>query len=639
MSRLNPNTPDTSGIEWLPTRAFTVPLKVGDGTGVEMTSTAGETIAEVLPRISAAGSAHVGMDIYDASSLWAAGDVVGGAESPSSDTINTAGWEQSTDAGATFAPLTANTAHTYLDKIIPDSFAPIDILNIVTSTGLVIRYLPSGSQTEGHLMCLGHGTYFKITDASLGNDPTGNRVGWIEVNVACKAINGASPTVDGWMNIGGTNYGSDDGPRRITPHWTRQTWHFYTNPSTGRQWTSAEIADFITGAGTPYGFGFSVRGPAGTDYQFAALNVVFRSLPERRVATGYGIATGDAFCSIPTLAPADHSVASWAKGNGTTYLALFYLTGTGGNAALVAMDEATLAETPAGTLTGWLGAVVATAQSSNAPNADPALATYAPALYMRTSAPATGVDGQPYHIAGTQPITVASGTNTDSPTAGASAAYGIVNAVVAKLDASGNVTNPTQNLEIDLDSANGEITAADIPADGRFHLFAVRLTSSPSLSGGTPYPIGFSSADTQAWSVALIGCDTADALSLLIDQAAVKDSVGFNNLNFLVNMATVPTAPSGLTAVVVSGPLTPPPPGGPATIDAAQLGWNATALGAAFGYYEIARSTDGGPLVDLVRIGDEATVSFVDYEVLPGSVESYQIRVVRTDGAVSDWAT
>ena len=68
------------------------------------------------------------------------------------------------------------------------------------------------------------------------------------------------------------------------------------------------------------------------------------------------------------------------------------------------------------------------------------------------------------------------------------------------------------------------------------------------------------------------------------------------------------------------------------------LSWSATALGANFAAYEIFRN-DTGSYVQIASITSEATTSFKDYEAKRNTNAQYEIRVHRTDGAVSDLST
>jgi hypothetical protein len=76
-----------------------------------------------------------------------------------------------------------------------------------------------------------------------------------------------------------------------------------------------------------------------------------------------------------------------------------------------------------------------------------------------------------------------------------------------------------------------------------------------------------------------------------------------------------------------------------ASVEYVSLLWVATALGAAFDYYEIQRSIDASVTWETIAlVQTEATTTFADYESPRGVSAKYRIRVARTDLALSDWS-
>lgn len=646
----NPNSTDIAGLEWFPTRRLPRSLRIGTGIGVTLTAGASQSVDSLSAWLESAASAAVGVDIYDASSVWAPGDVVGGIDIPAVDVGSTAGWEQSTDGGATFVTYQNGGTHGYdfVSKAIPDSYSPSDILAIVTLDGTMLRYLPTGSQAQGHLTWQGSGTYVKVTDNSSGNDPSSSRVGWIEVNVAAKAQNGASPTVDGWLNVNGNNYGSADGPRRITSHWARYTYHFYWNPATGTQWYNADIAQFLSGGLNS--FGLNIKGKVGTDFRIGAVNIVWRSLPERRVATGYSPGTaGAGFQSFPLLAPADGSTVAWSKAASTSYLALFFLTGSGGQVGLSGVDQASLADNPTGTLGGWIGADQATYPNTPIPNRAAVSSSWAPSVLSIVSA-APSVDSQPYVATGVMRVASTDGKDGQQLTTHASAVYGQATFAVAMIDAAGNPIAPDGPLVAQIFTVSGDtpeggtisVDPSEVPSDGRFHLVTRHFSSSPTLASGTAYYLGFSTTSTVPWSVGYASTVDPAADSVVIaGSVATFNGVDDPTSTLLSSVGTVPPALTGLTASVQLFTPSVIAPGVPASgISYVLIEWDASSLGAAFGAYECDRSDDGGSTWQTIaRITSEANNSFEDAESLRGVVTNYRIRVVRADGATSDYTS
>lgn len=642
MPDFNPNSTNIAGLEWFPTRNLPRALKVGAGIGVTLASTATETPDSLQVWLESAANCIVGVDIYDASSVWAAGDVLGGGDTPVIDFSSTAGWQQSTDGGNTFTAYDGTTAFTDLAKVIPDTYTAIDILTLVAGTGLVMRYLPAGSQQQGHLMFQSGGSYFKITDGTSGNDPSSNRVGWIEVDVTAKAINGASPTIDGWLNVAGNNYGSDDGPSQITPHWARYTYRFFFNPATGTQWYNSDIAQFLSGGTNA--FGLNIRGSAGTDFQVAAVNIVFRSLPERRVASGYTTAlAGNGYRTATLVDPTDGTTAAWSKSASTDYLFLFYLT-TGGAAALSGCDQASLAENPTGQLSGFVGTDQTTYTNTPVPNGPVTQSSWAPTLVLVASFVAS-VDSMSYLAPFVWRVASSDGVDGEVLAAHATASYGMVSAVIGMFDAAGNAIFPDAPLEIGIyDTSNAlqggtfEVDPGDVPADGRFHLVQGHLSSSASLSSGTAYYIGFTTTSSVPWSVCYNTTSFTFGNGTLLGTAG--GGATFNGAtdltsDILANALTVPPPLTSLTVAIDNFV----PTGGLLTVYYAELTWDASSLGGDFGYYEVQRSADSGTTwYTIATVGTEVEAGFDDVEA-PRNVESqWRVRVVRSDGAASDWA-
>lgn len=66
--------------------------------------------------------------------------------------------------------------------------------------------------------------------------------------------------------------------------------------------------------------------------------------------------------------------------------------------------------------------------------------------------------------------------------------------------------------------------------------------------------------------------------------------------------------------------------------------WTPTTLDDEFDHYEIERTEDGGEtFYQVAEITTEAVDIYRDYEAQRDNTAGYRLRVVRTDGAVSDW--
>lgn len=636
MPDFNPNSTNIAGLEWYPVRQLPRPLKQGAGTGFTFDATASESIATLVPWLESPNLAAVGIDVYDAADVGAT--VVGGLDIPAVDVAASAGFEVTSNSGASWAAYTTGIG--FVDFAAYDIFTPQALAFYINGIGDWIRYKPTGSQVEGHLTWQGSGSYTKVTDGTAGNDPTGQRVGWIEVNIVAAAHNGSSPTIDSIIRlVDGVNYGSDDGPRRITPQWRRYTFHYYWNPATGRQWYSSDIAEFLSGGDNS--FGISIRGKVPTEYWIAAVNIVWRSLDEKRVTTGYAAAplTGG-YASADALDPTDGSTATWSKASGTTYLVCCYLTGDGGSCTLNGLDQASLAENPTGALGGWVGADQPTYPGTAVPSAVGTTSTWAPSFLFQTAGPTNSVDCQPYAEPKVMRVhdTDTFGADSEQVAAHATDNYAMAQFVVGLFDENGDPSIPDDVLTVQivnnvLTPVGGtiDVDPSEIPQDGRWHLLVRRLDSAAALSSGSTYYLVFSTNSTIPWSVAYADIVDSAAVGPAVEAGGTVNSVS-GTTDLLSNVGTVPPPIANFQVTVGSYIQSPVAPGGPVNISQAILTWDASALGADFGYYEIRR---GG--YTIAKLLTEATVELDDPEVLRNAQDSYDMRVVRADGAPSDW--
>lgn len=177
----------------------------------------------------------------------------------------------------------------------------------------------------------------------------------------------------------------------------------------------------------------------------------------------------------------------------------------------------------------------------------------------------------------------------------------------------------------------------------------VTLDSAATLATATDYTLEAHSCTdpARAWYVlwadgtvthALTGNQTyggsTDAATALGGTAAGAD--------LMMTLGSVPTAPASiaLAPVTVALPDNGSPLCNPGTMTKARVTWAATALGASFSRYEVQRSADGGATwEDAAYVTAEATVTFDDRMVARGVAHTYRVRVLRTDGAFSDWRT
>lgn len=185
--------------------------------------------------------------------------------------------------------------------------------------------------------------------------------------------------------------------------------------------------------------------------------------------------------------------------------------------------------------------------------------------------------------------------------------------------------------------------ATALGADGWASLTGF-LSSTGTLAAATQYYVEFSSStdSSNPWYVlALNAADNAETLTFGgITDAATINGAEDTTYDLVATLSTVPTAPAGLASSLLWQSIDPGGAGGCAVTSIAyvHLAWTATALGVSFLRYEVQRTEDGGSTWnDVGLINTEATVTFDDYECARGVNVQHRIRVVRIDGAASDW--
>ncbi len=650
----NPSNPDTSGIEWMPTRRLPKPLSNVQYIGAKVTSTAAETVASVRAFLAGSSAVPVGLDIYDAADVLPAGGEFGALQIPTVDHADSGLWEEydPSGTGAAWIPYEdamAPNGHNFVDEIVHDhiSGAEIDLATLNK-----IKYAPSVGHLSGKVTWQTDTTYYWAVDGtsglSVGSNP---RIGRIQVAVVARNAGGKTGTLDGWLTLAGTPFGSDSGPVSITTGGPflvyRFTWNW--NPVTGLPWLSSDLAKFQSGG--DYAFGVNVTGPVGCDIVIGAVSLIERLLPEKRLAIGTVTLTPSAnglYHTFAMLKPSDGTSQNWAKANATDYLYLFHMNKPGGTVSLIGVDDDGIA---GGGLGGWQGATQF-ATPTLFPSGAPVLTTWVPAMFHMTSAPALGADRQPYPIATTQPVYTGVGNVRQGMAAHSGApltspaAYGNIRVLLAR-----PTVTPTQPLVIGIHAVSGggliggvaTINPADVVYNASgFALVTARFASNASLATATAYYFDFSSStpSTAPWQVCYAETDytaTTDGTSVAAGTIAGAATLAgtVNSLaDILINAQTAPTPPGSFTATLAYRTLSPAPPGGPTRIGYAALDWANTSLGSAFGYYEVQRG--GFPIA---YITDESKSFFNDFEGRRATALTYQVRVVRADGAPSDFAT
>lgn len=355
------------------------------------------------------------------------------------------------------------------------------------------------------------------------------------------------------------------------------------------------------------------------------------------------------------------NVPGWAKANGTTYLILARRT-SGEGAVTVRRLDGPMPPTPTwsnldGILIDAAGRPVEGSGPANTVNPDDVYG----ALLEDTATVDWSVDSQPYvsisddddfpTVADVVRFTRVNSQQTlrSDFTAPTSDSYGVVRVIVAK-DANVDIADLTVRIRRRADDMQiggvGVISSdeLDYPATA-FRAVDVVLASDAALVNGIDYYFEFSSSAErgEGWRVQGISAyadaglnfptSSGGALAATFGGATRGLRIGATlhaGITSLAVAQTQPAAPSGFTATAL---------GEAGCLEAIRLAWNATALGADFGQYELQRR-DGFTDDDwqtIAVITDEGVEAFDDWEARRNTAADYRMRVRRADDAPSDW--
>lgn len=640
MTDLNPNYPDTIGLEWFPTRQLAKALSSAGVLGAQVEASASETLAKVKAWMKSDLGGYVVCDVYDLATDPAVAQSWAMAL-PATNQSNAVGWVKS--ASGVETPYDAN-AHNNVDDVIGASTA------VSTGASDQLRYQGLNPSTAPQIRFFAGNTFYDGDTGAGGASIAGKRIASVEVVVVVENDTLHSVRLNAQVRIGGIAYACDTA-QVIEPSsgLKRLRFAFPFNPATFLPWTNADAVALTDGTNS---FGVAVITKSGTgNFIVTATALQFLVSAEDRLATANAAvnAGSNAWKEFDFINPADGTTATISTTAGHEYLYTFRLFGPSNAISMVGVDSANLAGHETDELTGWLGDYRLAV--AGVPIGTPLETPWVPALFTVTSAPALGADSQPY----VTPVELAVGALANRQSLGThpTAAYGGVSLIVAA------TTAPTAPLTVKVHRTSdnvqmgGTITIdpSEVPLDGKYHLLRHRLgelsPSNASLATATAYYLAFTSTSS-AWKV--IGAytrhptlgptaDDTTAAGGSISGSATWDGTANSALDVLANLQSAPAAPATLAATLGSHTLSPSPPGGPTTIKYAHLDWASTALGASFLYYELQRSDDAAGWVTIHRGRDEAKSFFNDFEPLRGVSASYRVRVIRADGALSDWTT
>lgn len=641
MTRWNPNDPSIIGPEFAGAYDSTLSLRSLATQPVQrFHSNAAETIAGLRLRRSVRSLGDTATYLVE---IHAAGDEV--------------------DADPTFTVDTfAPNALTVVGGVTNQAGAAANVSNVDEWPPDLTDYFLLGSP-QGE---------WRLQFATAAVAPTG-RVVSVAVEVVTPLTSGASSqrSISASLRNGGTEYGAftqtvpvNDGSGNLGRAFL--TWG-EINPITNLPWTQADLSAIDT-ATTEIVF----RGNPGGRWAAIRLVVVYEDT-ERRLAVGsfsesFERAAGWT-SSIPLYTPA--GVANWAKADATDYALVVRRAAQGGFGSIMGADLSVVTlhaaagdEPPAdlpssdgvASIVSWLvdgGASL----SGQAIIAQTAASGRLLPFVLRTTAPATSADGQPYSTVRTVSVYDGAGATQQEVQTSSTDVYNglrlmvgwggdqapreaLTVAVKRRVDNApmGTFTIPVSAVE---GLTEGVLAAVEVYApDPGFTLttgFQYYLDLSSTTPFVLPWAVGLLAVNGGAGGVTYQeatyngGTDLADPI-----EGTAATALTFTPADLAGILSAAIDPPSGLEIDAALEPLPDSQPCGLAGIPYASLGWDPTSLGADFGRYELERlGTDGVTWQLIASIDDEPSDGFDDYEARLGLEESYRLRVVRSDGAAS----
>jgi hypothetical protein len=210
------------------------------------------------------------------------------------------------------------------------------------------------------------------------------------------------------------------------------------------------------------------------------------------------------------------------------------------------------------------------------------------------------------------------------------------------------VKNATTDVQVGSTYTLAGEDLADFPTVGMItdsysrtaYAVAVELTGI-TLVASTQYYIEFGpvTPTDSFWTIVQATGDSFGSVSTYggaVDTRVTTDGSTITSaetdLDLTATLSIAPTAPTNLAATTDTIPNDPDLDGVACTIeniDVIDLTWDATALGADFGRYDVERSDDAAGYLPIYEGTEEAAEACTDYESLRGEEATYRMRVVR----------
>lgn len=443
------------------------------------------------------------------------------------------------------------------------------------------------------------------------------------------------------------------------------------NPITGLPWVAADIAALDT-ATTQVRFARQ-SGDTGQWRAAAIRLIVAYETVERRVATGVLVTTAAAAADwVPAidLYQPTTMAANWPKANATDYSLVIRQADQGGltpfganylshTTLQAAAGEEAPPDLPAYAVSSTTLAVLtdnSTTLETQAPTSETASVGLLLPFVLRTTAPATSDDGQPYAKVRTPGVYSGSGANEQEFRTTSSGFYSGLRIMAGWFGdfPTGDLVVQVKRRSDNVVMGYFEVEPAELTASGVAHAALAVLESKAAAPGialvsGVQYYLDFTSAtpSTGLWLVGLLSTEDGPAgigsatYATSVDQAdpiggTAAGSLTYAPADFAFLVEAAVDEPSGFAATASIEPLPDEQPCPLDGIPYVLLGWDPTILGADFARYELERLGPDGTTWELIAaITAESDDGFLDLEARLGVEESYRVRVVRTDGASS----
>lgn len=635
----NPNAPGTIGLEWAPTIETLIALDAAaKNVAPRIVSSTAETIDQlIIPHTiggPSSGYARQWVDVYDMASSPVAPAVTELTFVPNEDKAKSN--VTKSDFGTT----------TNLYAVMDDT----DDSGPPESTDYMVNSNYGGTATY---RC-------QFDTASITG--SGYRIVYVKFEIRAKGFDWSwqKPKIEfSWWN-GGTDLGrfATINPEPDYVFRTRVLGPYYFDFYNEGRWLLPEIANLDVNTSRNLGVKLF--------YATAISRITMKVgvIPENRVAVGIGskvtVPPSGRQTNSPMMFKTPLNVDNWAKASGKTYMALVTRTDDpfGSRPALTAsypsLDSGSANPHGQGdaysvTLTGQDGLVASVAA---------ALGTAAFGTVLGTSGGAQSVDSQPYHDFAPQ-VCHTTSTLLQGVDGATSSSYRRLRGVVGyaglpHTDLLLKIKRTSDNVQIGGTATLTTTAWADGTLLGTidgvtYRLCTIDLASTATLASATAYYIEMTSATPAdaPWYLGMVDSTASHSLTGNItyggstDKATIAGAAN-NFADFEMNVASTPTTLTNLTAVVTTFAL--PDNGGstcePGAAQYVALNWASSSLGGSFLRYEVERSADlGSTWVPIAYIDSEAASDYPDYEAEPDTPELYRVRVVRTDGATSDWTT